>query len=268
MQFHRCHYLSDIIRGKQHSLIPYYILHLPRPSVFSHNSKVSRSMLNLANATHMSDTIPWRRKGQQKRSLVMLDSVIDEIIDRQADGFIACGLPANHKTSKPRLTSRLSNIFSPNQSFDKQGGQFLDFWNDVDAGHTASKVDNQLAAESILATMLANPNGSLPRHQNSALFQVLEAYRVTSKNFENLVDKYQELQEDLVVTKRQWAEEENQFRDEIKRLEIVIARGDEGLSSVVNVRANSVVNRQRKIRARHIDGMISHADRKRCKSFL
>nr|POF15256.1 hypothetical protein CFP56_42145 [Quercus suber] len=108
--------------------------------------------------------------------------------------------------------------------------------------------------ETVMCKLISSPYEGLDVHMNGPLLQICEAYR-------NLCDREAQLQRQLeaqleshhsTVMKMQqiqnrWTEERQDYRTEVKRLELLLAKGKRGLAEVTLARKDSLLwQRKRK----------------------
>lgn len=108
--------------------------------------------------------------------------------------------------------------------------------------------------DTILCRLMSQPYDALDTRFNGALLQIFEAYR-------NLSDQTERLERSLAsemnirVAERSaaqsaehaWDEEQQSYKAEVKRLELVIAQGKRGVAEVALVRQDSLIRRKKQV---------------------
>lgn len=185
----------------------------------------------------------------------MPESTTNDHKDRQNDRTTSGHLQPSRKQAKQRLNSRFSHIFSTNSASGKHEECTPDFWNNLGAGDIPPKVDSVLAAEAITAAILSAPDMSLPKSHTSVLLQVLETYRNICKDHEAMTEELAHTKREYFKAQDSWSVERQRFMDEIKRLEVIIGSGRDGVLGVINARANSIIDGRKTKRMVNIQTM-------------
>ena len=100
--------------------------------------------------------------------------------------------------------------------------------------------------DSVMCRLMSDPYGSLDSRFNSMLMHIFESYR-------SVMDEKQQLQEQaneaahgrkallsrLQQAQKQWSQERQDYKAEIKRLELLLAKGKRGLAEVTTARQDS-----------------------------
>lgn len=101
---------------------------------------------------------------------------------------------------------------------------------------------------------MSQPYNALDTHFNGALLQIFEAYRNLSDQREQLErsltgEMDNRLAERLAAQRAEngWEEEKQSYKDEVKRLELVIAQGKRGVADVALVRQDSLIRRKKQV---------------------
>ena len=106
--------------------------------------------------------------------------------------------------------------------------------------------------ECIMRKLLADPFTSLDARDNTSLMIIFEAYRLLqdhnarlSGKLQSEVDRRYAAVLETENTAKQWQQERDDFRSEVKRLELLIAKGKRGMVEVMRARQDSVLKRAR-----------------------
>ncbi|KAF2758276.1 hypothetical protein EJ05DRAFT_486320 [Pseudovirgaria hyperparasitica] len=166
-------------------------------------------------------------------------------------------LPAPPRV-RPTFGSRLSSMLgskndsAPNNSFAEDLN--FSFSPPVDE---FARIDPMDLIEDIMSILFTEISKPLSPKYNGSLFKIFESFRnmkVENDKFKALIAELQtQLKESnrlRQVAENQYAEEEDGFKREIKRLELIICNGPQagGISGVMHARQNSVIDRTRKHR--------------------
>ncbi|KAF1843793.1 uncharacterized protein K460DRAFT_342364 [Cucurbitaria berberidis CBS 394.84] len=149
------------------------------------------------------------------------------------------------RNSKPKL-ARYTSLFSSFKESSK-GPEFAEPWSDDAPPPFQPYVDPLNALRSIRSHMItASP---IPLGHNSGLFRIFEDYGKVREEKENLETLLQDTFHDWETAKDQWNESEGRYEAEIRRLELLIARGTSGMTGrLIKARQGSVVDRRRRHR--------------------
>jgi hypothetical protein len=80
---------------------------------------------------------------------------------------------------------------------------------------------------------MMNSNQPIPIEHNSGLFRVFEDYRKVRENKERLESLLQDTFRDWRIAENHWSAAEGKYDAEIRRLELLIARGTSGMTGSV-----------------------------------
>lgn len=113
--------------------------------------------------------------------------------------------------------------------------------------------------DSVMCRLMAAPYQALEAHFNGMLLQIFEGFRSLSDEKTNLqarlgeeVKGRQGFVRTMAAAQKAWREERQEFKDEIKRLELLLAEGKRGLAEVTIARQDSLL-RQRQQRQKDDD---------------
>lgn len=109
--------------------------------------------------------------------------------------------------------------------------------------------------DSIMCRLMSDPYGSLDPRFNGILMHIFEAYRGLGDDkarlqfqIETEVRGRQALLQRLQDAQKQWSEERQEYKAEIKRLELLLAQGKDGLAEVILARTDSLLRQNQAIR--------------------
>lgn len=130
----------------------------------------------------------------------------------------------------------------------------LDYVNNT---HYALEPSDKLV-NNLMSKLLQNPHRHLHTEDNNSLMRVFEAYRHLLDQNEDLREEIKlqraslsRLQENHDQAKHSLQQELAEYKMEVKRLELVIAQGQNGAMDVLHVRQESILSKRRK--TRHFD---------------
>ncbi|KAF2629934.1 hypothetical protein BU25DRAFT_485025 [Macroventuria anomochaeta] len=223
--------------------------------------------------------LPPMKTGSDETAAVPLSEVAIESIDRRRHGWrktIAASRPVTPMTpapptptqedvddtrserseastprrdSKPKL-NRYTSLFATHKE-EAASPVFSEPWS-ADAPPTQedpwSYVDPVVAMESIHSHMCKNYMVPVPLEYNSGLFQVFDDYRKLRSHKELLEAREQEAIEHSRKVTARWLQSEELYEAEIRRLELLIARGTTGMTGLMKARQGTVVDRKRQHR--------------------
>ncbi|KAL1620304.1 hypothetical protein SLS54_006088 [Diplodia seriata] len=155
------------------------------------------------------------------------------------------------ENSTPRRRSgprkKISSYFShrPNKYFD---GPTTEIWSPGGTTNDTPSPDISTMIDAIFIKLCNQPFDGLPEQMNSSILHVIEAYRNLNVEKEQLDERLEEMSSRLDEAQKTWEKEERDFRAEIKRLELIIAKGKNGMSRLMASRQDSVVNRKKSYR--------------------
>lgn len=108
--------------------------------------------------------------------------------------------------------------------------------------------DAERLMDSIMCKLLAEPYRPLDSRFNSMLMQIFECYRHLKddkdrldKQLEQETEKQNALELALHHASQQWEAEKQDYKAEVKRLELILAKGKRGLAEVTLARQDSAV---------------------------
>ncbi|EUC49728.1 hypothetical protein COCMIDRAFT_32944 [Bipolaris oryzae ATCC 44560] len=154
-------------------------------------------------------------------------------------------MAALYRDSKPKL-SRYTSLFA---SF-KDSARIPDFsepWSEEAPRPFEAYVDPLLVTQSV-RLHITSSSSPIPTEHHSGLLRVFEDYRKVRDQKEHLEMLLEETLRDWSQAQIGWSYSEDAYHAEIRRLELLIARGASGMMGLVQARQGSVVDRQRRHR--------------------
>ncbi|KAK5126283.1 hypothetical protein LTR85_010519 [Meristemomyces frigidus] len=119
--------------------------------------------------------------------------------------------------------------------------------------------------DSIMCRLMSDPYGGLDPRFNGMLMQILECYRNASDEkalkqgqLDEEIRRRKALLQRLELSQKQWSEEREDYKSEVKRLELLLATGKRGLAEVTLARQDSELrqrNNDRRSRQEDDDGL-------------
>ncbi|KAK5709731.1 hypothetical protein LTR17_019492 [Elasticomyces elasticus] len=190
----------------------------------------------------MSDITQWRRMIQPGRTRTPAVEAADD-----SDGMASPTTP--RRGLKPKFSAYFNNGYTV-----KTEPSFLSLNEDPFSPQLPAwpeeqpypHPDAERLIDSIMCRLISDPYGSLDSRFNSMLLHIFESYR-------GVLEEKQQLQEQLTQelhgkralvhklqqAQKQWSDERQEYRDEVKRLELLLAKGKRGLAEVTLARQDS-----------------------------
>lgn len=137
------------------------------------------------------------------------------------------------RNSKPKLI-RYTSLFSSYKDSARRSDSFnapdfVEPWSDNTPFSFQPYVDPLVAIQSIRAHMTSSLN-PIPLQHNNNLFCVFEDYRRLRHQHEHLEASLLERSKEFEEMTEHWVTEEQKYQAEIRRLELLIARGESGVA--------------------------------------
>lgn len=112
----------------------------------------------------------------------------------------------------------------------------------------------------VMCRLMARPYESLESRFNGSLLQIFEAYRELADERDRLEKKLAEEEDGrsaersaMQKAERRWEDEKETYKAEVKRLELVIAKGKRGVAEVALVRQDSLIRGRKMMAGNHDD---------------
>ncbi|KAI7283111.1 hypothetical protein KC345_g3107 [Hortaea werneckii] len=212
----------------------------------------------------MADIQQWRRKIQTSRART---PAVQELNDDNLNDGIATPL-----TPKRGLRPKISSYFtkdpgtatlvradaSTSHLDEKHSPCALPTWPD-DESFPSPDADSLV--DSIMCRLMAQPYAALEPRFNGALLRHFESHRCMQDERLRLQQQLEAemkrgtlLYQRLQTAQKQWSDERQDFKAEIKRLELLLAKGKRGVAEVTLAREDSELRRKESVRrSRGID---------------
>ncbi|EMD96836.1 hypothetical protein COCHEDRAFT_1199676 [Bipolaris maydis C5] len=154
-------------------------------------------------------------------------------------------MPVLYRDSKPKL-SRYTSLFSSFKDTTKTP-EFSEPWGEESPRPFEAYVDPLLVTQSV-RLHITRASSPIPTEHHSGLLRVFEDYRKARDQKGRLEILLEETLRDWSQAQASWSYLEDGYHAEIRRLELLIARGTSGMTGLVQARQGSVVDRQRRNR--------------------
>ncbi|EME77861.1 uncharacterized protein MYCFIDRAFT_179337 [Pseudocercospora fijiensis CIRAD86] len=187
----------------------------------------------------MADIQQWRRRIQPTRSRT---PYTPHEPDESDDYF-------SPTTPKRKLKPKLSSYFGHNQKSSLQGafgpiGAELPSW-PLEQLYPDPKAEQMI--DSVMSRVMADPYAPLDVQHNSSLMAIFEEYLSLrdekvqlQRQLEAELDSAQDLIAKFNAAEHDWIEERNDYREEVKRLEVLLAKNSKrGVAEVTLARQDS-----------------------------
>jgi len=217
----------------------------------------------------MAEIQQWRRKIPTARSRTPLPDALEVEADSRPATALGSA-PTQPPTPKRGLRPKLSSYLSHNGPFGSSIKPLeiehlpedlqLDFpsW---PVREPFPAPDAERLIDSTMCRLLSNPYGALDPRFNGILLQIFEAFRA-------LADERDQMQAQLVeeiecrssdkgimqYAEAKWRDERQAYRAEVKRLELIIAKGKRGVADVALARQDSVIRNRKAAASPEVQG--------------
>ncbi|KAJ4321890.1 hypothetical protein N0V94_002724 [Neodidymelliopsis sp. IMI 364377] len=138
------------------------------------------------------------------------------------------GVSTVHRDSRPKAMHYTSLFVTHEEEYT--GPIFSEPWGTEAPASFQPTVDPIVTMESIHSHMSKNYMEPIPLEYNSGLFRIFEDYRKLQKHKDRLETLEQEAREELKRVKAHALESEVRYEAEIRRIELLIARGTTGMA--------------------------------------
>lgn len=136
-------------------------------------------------------------------------------------------IPSPRKPTKPKLARYISGYLSIKDA--SKESDFAEPWVEMPPPYT-EYVDPLVSLQSVFSHMTSNPARPIPLHLNSGIFRIFEDYRKVREEKERLEILLHETFEAYRSAEEFHDNTEIEYQAEIRRLEILIARGTSGMA--------------------------------------
>ncbi|PSN62694.1 hypothetical protein BS50DRAFT_577604 [Corynespora cassiicola Philippines] len=155
--------------------------------------------------------------------------------------------PQRKSGARPVLTRFLSDYRNFKDS--SKEAEFTEWWSEDAPPLSAPFIDPLIALQFIHSHMINIPTLPVPIQHNNALLRIFEDYRKVRSEKERLDELLQQAHRGIKNAEVYLSDTESRYHAEIRRLELIIARGTTGMSGLMQARQGSVVDRKRRPRA-------------------
>lgn len=135
-------------------------------------------------------------------------------------------VPSPRKATKPKLAHYLSGYLAIKDASKEP--EFGEPWLEMPPP-SREYVDPMVSLQSVFSHMITNPSCPIPLHYNNGIFRVFEDYRKIREEKERLDNLLHESFEGYRAAERFYDKAEAEYQAEIRRLELLIARGTSGV---------------------------------------
>ncbi|KAL1799957.1 hypothetical protein ACET3X_000299 [Alternaria dauci] len=183
--------------------------------------------------------LSWRKTRQGSRPQTPATDDADDTRSERSD------TPTPRRDSKPKL-ARYTSLFANFIDTTKEPEfAFSTPWGE-DAPQSLQPYIDPLEVVQSVRSHMVNTHQPIPMEHNSGLFRVFEDYRKVREQKESLGKMMEETLKDWRMAEERWNRSKDCYSAEIRRLELLIARGTSGMTGLVQARQDSVVRRHRK----------------------
>jgi hypothetical protein len=197
----------------------------------------------------MADVYQWRRRIQPPFSHTLLP--VGEQDETEPD--ITSGFGSTRKKVRPKISSYFSrssavhgrsSIWSADQrtSFKENISSPSQTWPE------GCEPDPDQTMDSIMRTLVTEPYRSLDIKYNSPLLMIFEGFRNLRDENASLMRKLKYEVEtrfsshhELELERQRWQQEREEYKAEVKRLELIISKDKEGVAEVIRARRGSLL---------------------------
>ena len=188
----------------------------------------------------MTDIHTWRKNTQPTRSKTL---IVEDTEGRRSE--YGSTLDISTPRRRPKLSRYMSNCLAMTTPVKPE--EFSsNFWDTLGEPIIYEpKVDSLQVLESISSTLIGSPHKTLPIQQNSSLLHLFEDYRGLRLEMDKIEELLKQTLDGFKEAEERWTTEEAGYRAEIRRLELIIAGGKQGMRELTRARQDSVIKRKR-----------------------
>ncbi|KAF2470404.1 uncharacterized protein BDR25DRAFT_262280 [Lindgomyces ingoldianus] len=195
-----------------------------------------------------SDKLGWRKTihGSRPNTPVGITGPTtagDDGEDSRSEHGSESSTPRRRSTPKPKLKHYLSSYLT--LTAPPTSPEFSEPWHEDSPFDFIPPVDPIIVLQSVHSYLCGFPSQPLPVQHNNGLLRVFEDYKKAREQKERLDQLLQETFEDYRSAEERWLKVEDCYQAEIRRLELIIARGTTGMAGLIKARQESVVKRKR-----------------------
>jgi hypothetical protein len=205
----------------------------------------------------MADVYQWRRRIQPGFSHTLLP--VGEQDETEPD--IASGFGSTRKKVRPKISSYFSKPgpSTHGRSSIWSADQRTSFKETISSPYQTRpegcEPDPDQIMDAIMRTLIAEPYRPLDVKHNSPLLMVFEGFRNLRDENASLVRKLKYEAEtrfsshhEIELERQEWQQERDEYKAEVKRLELIISKDREGVAEVMRARQGSLLRREQKRR--------------------
>jgi hypothetical protein len=189
------------------------------------------------------DKLAWRKTYHDNRPPMTASSLAppsrDDIDDARSDAGSEASTPRRRSGPKPKLTRLISDYLS----LTPHKVEFTEFWKEDAPLVIEPPIDPLNVVVAVRSAI--HSYQPVSAEYNSGLLRVFEDYRRVRDEKEKLDGLLKETLDDYSLSEETWTAKEGHYQDEIRRLELIIARGTTGLSGLMRARQGTMVDRKR-----------------------
>lgn len=180
----------------------------------------------------------WLRTVQDSRpptpiSTLTTATALEDSEDARSERSETAAPPRDSKPKFARYTSLFASFKETSE-----GPGFLEPWSEEAVPRFQPYVD-PLQVMQFVRSHIVKCSTPVPLEHNSGLLRLFEDYRKVREQKERLEKLLEETLEDWTEAQGQWTQSEDGYNAEIRRLELLIARGTSGIEGSVYLRHGS-----------------------------
>lgn len=169
----------------------------------------------------------WRKTIQGSRPSTPATPTVEELEEGQTQRTDSSTPRPDAKPKLNRYTSLFSSFKEP-----PKGPDFSEPWDETIPAFK-HYVDPELTIQSIRSHMIQFSRTPVSLEHNNGLFCIFEEYHKLRNETEHLQIELQEVRQNFQIAEARWTEEERRYVEEIRRLELLIAKGTTGVAGSV-----------------------------------
>lgn len=151
--------------------------------------------------------------------------------------------PRRRSAPKPKLSRYLSDYLSLTAS--SKSPELSEPWSEERPLIIEPPLDPFVVVQAVRFHICNSSQTPIPVPHNSGILRVFEDYRKVREQKERLDGLLHETLEGYRTAEESWAREKGSYQDEIRRLELIIARGTSGMAGLIQARQGTIVNHRR-----------------------
>jgi hypothetical protein len=152
-------------------------------------------------------------------------------------------------STKPKLSKYWSNLKGGPQK-EKEQIFSSEPWSEENPYIVEPFVNPLTVIQSVSSLLSKIPPAPIPVQHGSGILRVFEEYRRVREEKERSESLFKDLLYDYRNAEDRWYGQEEQYLEEIRRLELIIARGESGMSGLMKARHGSLIDKRRSSKKR------------------